>query len=162
GRRSRAADRSATLAQMLAGDSSGSARSGEALTLHHVLRAENVRLSPAHTDHADGFSRCALVDRTAGSVAVGFGRWALEAGGGLEAGGEVQLHVHSFEESFYVLEGAPTLVLEIRGYRLGPGACGVVPIGVPHAWLEGDGEEARWLEMLAPQPREPGRPADTF
>jgi quercetin dioxygenase-like cupin family protein len=87
---------------------------------------------------------------------MGFGLCALEAGGGM------QLHVHSFEESFYVLEGAPTLVLESRGYRLGQGACGVVPIGVPHAWLEGEGEEARWLEMLAPQPREPGRPADTF
>ena len=48
--------------------------------------------------------------------------------------GHVETHVHSFEESFYVLEGTPSLYLDGRGVTLLPGACGVVPVGVPHAW----------------------------
>jgi quercetin dioxygenase-like cupin family protein len=74
--------------------------------------------------------------------------------------GHVDAHVHSFEESFFVLEGEPTLYLDGRGISLAPGACGVVPVGVPHAWrAEG---EAVWIDMLAPRPRGPGEPSDTF
>ena len=80
----------------------------------------------------------------------------------LEAGGHVDRHVHAFEESFYVLEGMPTLMLDGRGYRLPPRSCGVVPVGTVHAWIEGAGEKARWIDMLAPQPRQEGIPEDTF
>ena len=61
----------------------------------------------------------------------------------LDGTGSVDEHLHSFEESFYVLEGSPVLVLDGRAYALRPGACGVVPVGVPHAWLgAGDGPRA--------------------
>jgi mannose-6-phosphate isomerase-like protein (cupin superfamily) len=33
------------------------------------------------------------------------------------------------------------------------GACGLIPIGVPHAWIGSEHEKAHWLDMLAPQPR---------
>jgi quercetin dioxygenase-like cupin family protein len=68
----------------------------------------------------------------------------------------VDEHVHSYEESFYVLEGEPVLSLDGHCVSLTPGACGVVPIGVPHAW-RGRG---RWVEMTAPRPRPDG--SDTF
>ena len=73
-------------------------------------------------------------------------------------GGALDTHVHSYEESFYVLEGQPVLYLDGRGVELKPGACGVVPVGVPHAW-RGDGR-ALWVEMVAPRPRPDG--SDTF
>jgi quercetin dioxygenase-like cupin family protein len=42
-----------------------------------------------------------------------------------------------------------------------PGACGVIPVGVEHAWA-GDSETATWVDMMAPRPRQdPARP-DTF
>jgi quercetin dioxygenase-like cupin family protein len=70
--------------------------------------------------------------------------------------------LHSFEESFYVLEGSPALVLDGRGYLLRPGACGVVPVGVRHAWV-GHGDAARWIDMCSPQPRVDARGGqDTF
>ncbi len=72
--------------------------------------------------------------------------------------GALDTHVHSYEESFYVLEGQPVLYLDGRGVELKPGACGVVPVGVPHAW-RGDGR-ALWVEMVAPRPRPDG--SDTF
>ena len=80
----------------------------------------------------------------------------------LQAGGHIDVHVHSFEESFYVLEGTPTLVLDGRAYHLQAGACGVVPVSVPHAWLGPASGTARWIDMLAPQPRTEGTADDTF
>ena len=43
--------------------------------------------------------------------------------------GHVDEHVHSFESSFYVLEGEPVLYLDGRGVELEPGACGALPVG---------------------------------
>ena len=80
----------------------------------------------------------------------------------LGVGGHVDSHVHSFEESFFVLEGEPTLVLDGRAYPLLPGACGVVPVSVPHAWFGPPTGSAKWIDMLAPQPRADGMADDTF
>jgi quercetin dioxygenase-like cupin family protein len=57
-----------------------------------------------------------------------------------------------------VLEGEPLLYLAGRGVKLEPGACGVVPVGVPHAFRCDD--RALWIEMAAPRPRADG--SDTF
>lgn len=70
----------------------------------------------------------------------------------LSAEGRIEEHVHSFEESFFVLDGRIQLEMHGEAVELGPGNCGVIPVGVAHAW-RGVDEEARWLEMLAPQPR---------
>jgi len=124
--------------------------------VHHVLRAREFQFRPGNPDHTDGYSRCSLVNHGTGSVHMGLGMCTLEAGG------RIDLHAHSFEESFYVLEGTPTLVLDRHGSRLRPGACGVVPVGVPHAWLGTETGSARWIDMLAPQPREESPSEDTF
>jgi quercetin dioxygenase-like cupin family protein len=125
--------------------------------VHHVRRAQEVQLEPAYVGASSGFARCSLVDAAAGSVHMGLGLC------GLEAAGSIDEHVHSFEESFYVLESSPVLVRDGRGYLLEPGSCGVVPVGAPHAWLGPETGSARWIEMLAPQPRADGvEPRDTF
>jgi quercetin dioxygenase-like cupin family protein len=116
--------------------------------MHHVLKAADIRPTPDYVGRADRYARCALVDQSVGSVHTGFGLCEIGAGGGQD------LHVHSYEESFYVLEGAPTLVLDRHSYLLSPGTCGIIPVGVPHAWLGPKEGRARWLDMLAPQPRE--------
>jgi len=118
--------------------------------MHHVLRAKDIRLAPAYAGHGKGYGRCSVVDGATGSVHMGVGICSLKSGG------RVDTHLHSFEESFYILEGTPTLVLDGRGYALEPGACGLIPLGVPHAWLGPDKGGARWIDMMSPQPR----PAD--
>lgn len=123
--------------------------------MHHLVRAEEIQPVASHPDHSLGYRRCDLIGQASGSVHMGLGLCRLAGGGHLD------LHLHSFEESFYVLEGSPTLILAGAGHRLEPGACGVVPVGVAHAWVGGDGEAA-WIEMAAPQPRRQGLPADTF
>jgi mannose-6-phosphate isomerase-like protein (cupin superfamily) len=123
--------------------------------VHHLKRREDIVPAPEYEGSSEGFERAALVDRSAGSVHMGLGLAALEDG-------YVETHVQSFEESFYVLEGTPTLYLDGRGVCLLPGACGVVPVGVPHAWRCDDGR-ATWIDMAAPQPRVPGQgQPDTF
>jgi len=124
--------------------------------MHHFVPAAKIHLTPEYVDSARLFSRCSLVDATVGSVHMGLGLCALQAEGYVDS------HVHSFEESFYVTEGEPTLILDGRAYALLPGACGVVPVGVPHAWLGQSSRNAKWIEMLAPQPRLNGNADDTF
>ena len=125
--------------------------------MHSLLRAADVALTPAYAGHSAGFTRCAAVDQAQGSVHTALGLCALEADG------HIDTHVQSFEESFYVTEGEPILILDRDAFRLTPGACGVIPVGVPHAW-KGDGSgTSRWIDMLAPQPRgDQGAGADTY
>jgi quercetin dioxygenase-like cupin family protein len=115
--------------------------------VHHVLRADDISPQPAYPSTSSGFARCSMVDAAAGSVHMGVGSCALGDGGSVDE------HVHSFEESFYVLEGSPVVVLDGRAHLLRPGASGVVPVGVPHACAGRPGQTARWIDMYAPQPR---------
>lgn len=124
--------------------------------MHHVLAAKDIRLKPAYAGRSRSFSRCSVVDGSSGSVHMGVGLCALGAGG------RIDTHLHSFEESFYVTEGSPTLILDGRGYPLAPGACGLIPVGVQHAWLGPAKGTARWIDMMAPQPRPEGGEEDTF
>jgi quercetin dioxygenase-like cupin family protein len=124
--------------------------------MHHFLESSQIHPTPAYAERSRSFSRASLVDRSVGSVHMGLGLCALQASGHIDA------HVHSFEESFFVLEGDPTLVLDGRAYSLMPGACGVVPVSVPHAWIGPVRGVARWIDMLAPQPRVGGHADDTF
>jgi quercetin dioxygenase-like cupin family protein len=121
-----------------------------------MRRAADLHLAPAYASNSANFARCSMVDHTVGSVHMGFGLCSLGAGG------RVDTHFHSFEESFYVLSGEPVLMLNEKAHRLSPGTCGIVPVGVPHAWIGPADGEARWLDMLAPRPRPAGLPDDTF
>ena len=70
----------------------------------------------------------------------------------LEAGGWVANHVHSYEESVYLMEGEADLTTSEGVFRLRAGDYGVIPVGVPHSW-SGSRTDARWAQMMAPQPR---------
>ncbi len=124
--------------------------------MHAYLCAADIRLTPAFPGHSQGFTRCLPIGRSVGAVHTAFGLCNLDAGGSTEN------HVQSYEEFFYVTKGAPVLILDGRAYPLGPGACGVVPIGVPHAWKNPDAAPAQWIEMLTPIPRGPGEAPDIF
>lgn len=101
-------------------------------------------------------TRASLVDRSVGSVHTGFGLCAIAEAGSLDT------HVHSFEELFYILEGSPILILDGHAVELAPGACGVIPVGMSHAWRGPGKGSARWIDMRTPIPREESEPPDTF
>jgi quercetin dioxygenase-like cupin family protein len=96
---------------------------------------------------ADGIRRRVVVDEAAGSVHTGFALCELDPRAGAFA------HVHSYEESLFVLAGEPTVETSEGAFLLRAGDYGVVPVGVTHS-VRNDGDAvARWAEMTAPQPR---------
>jgi quercetin dioxygenase-like cupin family protein len=126
--------------------------------MYHVRRAADTTLDepPVYAGHAPGHRRCALVGRHVGAVHTGVDLCALEPGGAI---GE---HLHSFEQSFYVLEGALRLELDGRAWELRPDECGLVPVGVAHAMRAAGEGPCRWLEVSTPPPRDGAGPPDTF
>lgn len=110
----------------------------------------------SYETRSTGFRRATYVDRAAGSVHMGAGVCALEPGG------VIQPHVHSFEESFYVLEGNLTGQIGETNYAMGPGHFGLVSTGTRHSWRNAGTRPVRWLEMQAPQPRPIDYGRDTF
>ncbi len=96
---------------------------------------------------ATGLRRASLVDEAAGAVHTGFGICELEPDG------RVPTHVHSYEESFYVLEGEALVEGPEGAFLVRPGDYGLLPVGVPHTWSNAGNGVFRWADMLAPQPR---------
>jgi quercetin dioxygenase-like cupin family protein len=97
--------------------------------------------------HGTGYRRWRVVDEAAGAVHTGFGICTLDPGGWLDA------HVHSFEESAYVLEGELVLDTGEGSVQLREGDYGLLPVAAPHAVRNPGPAPARWADMLAPQPR---------
>src|SRR4029453_7281496 len=71
-------------------------------------------------------------------------------------------HVHSYEESFYLLSGQVVLSANDQSYRLVPGDYGCLKVGTLHGWQTVGSSAVRWLQMAAPQPKPPGMERDTF
>ena len=124
--------------------------------MHHFVRAADIKPRAAFSHNASGYRRFALSDRSVGAVHSGWGLCELDAGG------HVDTHVQSFEKSFFVLAGHPVLILDGRGYRLSPGACGLIPVGMEQAWLGPQTGTARWLDMNAPCPKGENFADDTY
>jgi quercetin dioxygenase-like cupin family protein len=71
----------------------------------------------------------------------------------LDAGGRIPWHVHSYEDSLYVLEGAVVVDTGDGANLLRPGDYGVTQVGAPHALRNVSDAPVRWAAMWAPQPR---------
>jgi quercetin dioxygenase-like cupin family protein len=118
---------------------------------YRLVRREDVELTDALPGHSSGLTTCRLVGGPLGSTHMALTLVSL-------ANGHVDTHLHSYETSFYVLEGEPLLYLNGRGVELKPGACGAIPVGVPHAFRSD--ACGLWIEMAAPRPRADA--SDTF
>lgn len=125
--------------------------------MHYTGKANRPAAHPVsgYEAHSSGFRRSTYVQHGMGSVHMGVGISYLEKQGAIHP------HIHSLEESFYILGGNPVLQIEDRCYQLRHGHFGLIPTGKRHAWRSPSGE-AHWLEMQAPQPRPLGSGRDTF
>lgn len=126
--------------------------------MHHVSRIDeaSAQTPRLYVNRSTGFRRATYVDHAMGSVHMGVGICYLEPGG------VIQPHLHSFEESFYILEGSVEAQIDDARCALGPGDFGLIGTGSRHAWRNTNGRRARWLEMQAPQPRPVEYGRDTF
>jgi mannose-6-phosphate isomerase-like protein (cupin superfamily) len=126
--------------------------------MHTVARIDPLSAATpeAYKDSSSGFRRAAYVDRTMGSVHMGTGICFLDTSG------IVATHLHSFEETFYVLEGSLIFQIGDRAFQVQAGHFGLIPTGTPHGFRSVGNQTARWLEMQAPQPRPLEYGQDTF
>jgi quercetin dioxygenase-like cupin family protein len=122
----------------------GTRQLADGLPGYRLVRREDVELTEALPGRSRGLTTCRVVGGTLGSTHMALTLVSL-------VDGEVDEHVHSFESSFYVLEGEPVLYLNGRGVELRPGACGALPVGAPHAFRTSG--RGLWLEMASPRPR---------
>lgn len=120
------------------------------MTARHVVRAARdaaYAVLPGYESRSEGFRRWRVVDEAVGSVHTGFGLGEMEPGGRLDP------HVHSFEESLFVLEGEVVWRTPGAAVLLRPGDYGVIPVGLPHGLRNEGSSTARWAAMSAPVPR---------
>jgi len=71
----------------------------------------------------------------------------------LSPGGKTAAHVHSFEESFHILEGEVILIRPEGRIHLRAGDYGVIQIGVPHAWEAIGSQDCVWADLFTPPAR---------
>jgi quercetin dioxygenase-like cupin family protein len=126
--------------------------------MHHFGHFDAAALAhhPVYNGHSEGYRRASLVDHASHSVHTGLSMDELAPGGTLAP------HIHSYEESFYVLGGEAVLRVADRSYRVRPGDFGAIKVGTVHAWRAAGSTSVRWLQMAAPQPKPPGKERDTF
>ncbi len=119
------------------------------MTDHLVRRAADLRWSDPVGPLAGstGLEQWSVVDASTPAVHTGFGL------GRLLPGGRVPSHVHSYEESVYVVSGHLVVQTPGEAARLGPGGYGLIPIGVPHSLRNEGEEETRFVRVSVPVPR---------
>lgn len=124
----------------------------------HIVRTaeqEDFKVPPSYAKLSKGFRRWSIVNGEVGSVHQEFSICELDPGGTIDA------HLHTFEESVYVLEGQLICETGDGAFALEPGDYGVIQVAAPHAFRNTSNARVRWAEMLAPQPRLEGD-GDTF
>jgi quercetin dioxygenase-like cupin family protein len=97
---------------------------------------------------AVGMTRWRAVGEQDGAAHTDFGLTRLEPGG------STATHVHSFEESFHLIEGEVILATPEATVHLVAGDYGIIPIGVPHAWRAIGDTVAVWSDLFTPPARE--------
>lgn len=118
-------------------------------TRHLVRTADQAsfEVPPAYAALSSGFRRWSVVNGASGSVHQEFNLCELDAGGVIEA------HLHSFEESLYILDGQLICETGDGAFAMEAGDYGLIQVGAPHALRNTSGRRVRWAELIAPQPR---------
>ena len=117
----------------------------------HVVKLHDdlaPRTPPEFEGRSKGYAVDPVVDEPAGGVQMGFRVSRLDAGGSVDA------HVHSFEESLYVVGGSLIVETVEGATEMVAGDYGLVPVGMTHALRNDSDAPVRFAEMQAPLPRE--------
>src|SRR6266487_1324717 len=120
------------------------------MLLRHIVRTAeqaDFKVPKAFASLSKGYRRWSIVNGESGSVHQEFNICELDPGGTIDA------HIHTFEESIYILEGKLICETGDGTYSLEPCDYGVIQVSAPHAFRNDGSVRVRWAEMLAPQPR---------
>lgn len=117
---------------------------------HHIVKPgrDLVSGTPAEfLGHSTGYGGDDVVTEESGGVQMGFRVSRLEPGA------EVAAHVHSFEETFYMVQGDLVVDTAHGSFSVTTGDYGLFPVATPHALRNGSAAPATMVEMRAPLPR---------
>ena len=117
---------------------------------HVVKRVPDLVYStpPEFEGRSAGYTAAAVVDEPGGATQMGF------RVGVIAPGGSIATHVHSFEESLYVIDGVLVVDTTEGSYELVMGDYALMPVGMTHALRNPGKNPVRFAEMQAPLPRE--------
>lgn len=117
----------------------------------HIVVAHadlDLKTPPEFEGRSVGYAGHSVVDEPSGGVQMGFRVATLEPAGSVDA------HVHSFEESVYVIDGELTVDTAEGSFRLVTGDYVLLVVGMVHGFRNTSGSQVRFAEMKAPLPRE--------
>lgn len=117
---------------------------------HHIVKRTDEQVfdvPPEFRRHSTGYTADSVVSEDAGAIQMGYRVSRLEDGASVDA------HLHSFEETFFVLEGSVTVDMPEGSVIVRQGDYGLIPVGVTHAIRNQSGVPAALAEMRAPVPR---------
>jgi len=97
---------------------------------------------------SSGYFGDPVVNEAAGAVQMGFQLSRLDPDG------VVSQHLHSYEETFFVMDGKLVVDLPEGSFEFGAGDYGLIPVGAAHSLRNVSAVSARFAEMRAPLPRE--------
>jgi quercetin dioxygenase-like cupin family protein len=116
----------------------------------HIVKTRDelaFEIPPEFIGRSSGYTGDLVVNEDDGGVQMGF-RVAR-----LDAGGSVDTHLHSYEESVYVIDGALVLDTAEGSVQLVTGDYALVPVGTTHALRNTSDAPVEFAEMKAPIPR---------
>lgn len=127
--------------------------------MHHVGRIDwsFIERPAPPSATSSGLARLGVVGRGQGAIHTDL------AAVGIQPGGWLAPHVHSFEEALYVLEGELLVQLGRQVHRLAGGDYVLMPTGLRHSLGNASSAPVRFLSLSSPQRLAPdaGR-KDTF
>ena len=126
--------------------------------MYHVGKFDESKfvLPQNYEQHSNGYGCINFVDHAVGSVHMRFGICQLQGGGSLEP------CVHANEKGIYILQGEVDMMRGKEAFRLVADDYAVIPCGVSQVFRNTGNQAARWLEILAPQPKPPDQWQDMF
>jgi quercetin dioxygenase-like cupin family protein len=126
--------------------------------MHHFGSSSNrvFVVPPGYEAHSRAYRQAVLVGAEHGAT---HSHLTLNE---LAPGGDLGMHMHSFEEGAYLLGGQALVGVDDETLRLRPGDFFVAKAGMMHGWRAAGSDVVRWLQLSMPQPKPPGAVRDTF
>lgn len=118
---------------------------------HHIVRkvdSQAMEVPGEFAGRSTGYTCHAVVDEPSGGVQMGFRLAQLDSGGSVDA------HVHSFEETIYLLTGELVVDTTEGSHLMVAGDYALVPVGMTHGFRNTSTTPVSFAEMKAPLPRE--------